>query len=74
MEFIQNLMSVQEFAEQMTKHVPFGSNKIYAMVREPGFPALKIGGRYYVLIDKVNEWLEKKAAIDCGTNETRGDD
>ena len=29
MEHIQNLMSVQEFAEQMTKHVAIGQNKIY---------------------------------------------
>ncbi len=61
MESIQNLVSVQEFAEQMTKHVNIGANKIYGMVREPGFPSVRIGGRYYVLIDKVNDWLEKKA-------------
>ena len=64
MEHIQNLMSVQDFAEQMTKNVSIGTNKIYAMVKEPGFPSVRIGGRYYVLIDKVNEWLEQKAQ--CG--------
>ncbi|MBQ6382080.1 MAG: helix-turn-helix domain-containing protein [Clostridia bacterium] len=62
MEKIMDIMSVQEFAELMTKNVPMGQNKIYAMVREPGFPSIKIGSRYYVLTDKVNEWLEKKAA------------
>jgi len=57
---IQNFISVQDFAEQMSKNVPFGTNKIYAMIKEPGFPSVKVGGRYYVLIDKVNEWLEKQ--------------
>jgi len=61
MEHIQNLMSVQEFAEQMTKNVSIGKNKIYALVKEPGFPSFKMGSRYYVLVDKVNEWLEKRA-------------
>lgn len=60
MENIQNLISVQEFAEQISKNVPFGANKIYAMVKEPGFPSIKIGGRYYVLADRINEWLEQQ--------------
>lgn len=66
MNIIPNLMSVQDFADQMTKNVPIGANKIYRMVKEPGFPSVKLGGRYYVLVDKVNEWLEKKAEIDSG--------
>ncbi len=71
MDTIQNLMSVQDFAEQMTKHVAIGSNKIYSMIKEPGFPSIKLGGRYYVLVDKVNDWLEKRAAIE---DEIRGDE
>ena len=61
MEKILNLLSVQQFAEQMTESVAIGKNKIYQLVREPGFPSVKIGNRYYVLADKVNEWLEMKA-------------
>jgi len=60
MDNIQNLVSVQDFAEQMSRNVPFGTNKIYSMVKEPGFPSVKIGGRYYVLADKINEWLEQQ--------------
>ena len=41
MDSIQELMSVQDFAEQMTKNVPIGANKIYALVKEPGFPSIK---------------------------------
>ncbi len=74
MEHIQDLMSVQEFAEQMTKNVAIGANKIYALVKEPGFPSVKLGGRYYVLVDKVNEWLEKKAMINCEIDKSKGDD
>jgi len=61
MEIIQNLMSVQDFAELMSKNVAFGTNKIYGLVKEPGFPSIKIGGRYYILVDKVNDWLEEKS-------------
>ena len=60
---IQNLMSVQDFAEQMTKNVPMGANKIYALVKQPGFPSVKIGGRFYVLVDKVNDWLERQTMV-----------
>ena len=61
MNNIQNLMSVQDFSEQMTKNVAIGQNKIYEMVKQPGFPSVKIGGRYYVLIDRVNDWLEAQS-------------
>lgn len=61
MNQLYKLMSVQEFAKEISKTVPIGLNKIYKLAKEPGFPSIKIGGRFYVLIDKVNEWLEKKA-------------
>ncbi len=64
MEHIQDLISVQDFAKQMKASVGIGETKVYAMVKEPGFPSVKLGGRYYVLIDKVNDWLEKQASID----------
>ena len=60
MEQFHELISVQEFIERMSQHVPIGTNKLYALVKEPGFPAIKIGKRYYVMADKVNEWMEKK--------------
>ena len=60
MSNFQNLMSVQKFAEQMNKNIPIGLNKIYALVKEPGFPSVKIHGRYLILADKVDEWLEQQ--------------
>ena len=59
MEHLQNLIPVQEFAEQMKKSIAIGSNKVYDLVKEPGFPAIKIGSRYYVMTDQVDEWMEK---------------
>lgn len=61
MATFHELISVQDFIEQMSQSVPIGDNKLYALVKEPGFPSIKIGKRYYVLADKVNEWLEKQA-------------
>ena len=61
MEHIRNLISVQEFAKQITQSISIGANKIYTMVREPGFPSVKIGGRYYVFADKIDEWLEAQS-------------
>ena len=60
MKSFQKLMSVSDFAEQMSKNVAIGTNKIYAMIKEPGFPSVKIGGRFYVLADKLDEWLEQQ--------------
>ena len=61
MDSVQNLMSVQDFIEHMNKNVAIGQNKIYELVKQPGFPSVKIGQRYYVLIDQVNNWLEAQS-------------
>ena len=55
------LMSVPEFIEQFNESIngSVGANKIYALIREKGFPSVKIGGRYYILADRIVEWLEK---------------
>lgn len=56
------LMSVSEFIKCFNESVSdsIGANKLYALVREKGFPSIKIGGRYYILADKVSEWLESQ--------------
>lgn len=61
MEGLHELISVQEFIEQMCRMTTIGKNKLYALVKEPGFPSIMIGKRYYVMADKVNEWMEKRA-------------
>ena len=60
MEQMHELISVQDFIEQISRSVPIGNGKLYALVKEPGFPAIKIGKRYYVMADKVNEWMESR--------------
>lgn len=61
MEHVQNLISVQTFYEQLKKNIPISMNKVYTLVKTPGFPSVRIGSRYYVMADKVDEWLEKQS-------------
>ena len=37
---------------------PIGLSTIYKLVKEKDFPSVKIGGRFYVIEDKVSEWLQ----------------
>lgn len=54
------LISPKQFYERINKTLdePIGINTIYRMVKQPGFPSVKLGGRYYVIENKVKEWLE----------------
>lgn len=61
---LQNdLVTPKAFYDIVNKNgtVIIGLDKIYSLVRLKGFPALKIGGRYYILINKVDEWFNKQA-------------
>ena len=69
---MHELISVQEFIDRISRSVPIGNNKLYALVKEPGFPAIKIGKRYYVMADKVNEWMEKRVSEAVDDNRTEG--
>lgn len=33
----------------------------YILVRKRGFPSLKIGGKYRVMLDELPKWLEKES-------------
>ena len=48
-------MSVQELAEQMGISLP----KAYELVKEPGFPSIRIGTRIIIPVDAFHEWLDK---------------
>lgn len=37
---------------------PIGLTTIYKLVKEKDFPSVKIGGRFYIIEDKVSEWLQ----------------
>ncbi len=58
------LLSVKDFAKSFndTLGKSIGTNRFYELVKEEGFPSVKIGKRYYVLTDRVEEWLKTKAS------------
>lgn len=49
-------MSVQELASQMGISLP----KAYELVKEPGFPIIRIGTRILIPVDSYREWLREK--------------
>ena len=70
MNNLPNLVSIKDFSDMLntSTNSPIGEGAIYQLVKTPGFPALMIGNRYYILIDKVQDWMEnqyaKKAALE----------
>ncbi len=58
-----NIVTPKAFYNMINKDgtVIIGLDKIYNLVRRKDFPSLRIGGRYYILVDKVDEWLNKQA-------------
>ena len=57
-----SLITPKQFKERLACSLgtPVGINTIYSLVKRKGFPSVKIGRQYYVVEDKVNEWLEKE--------------
>ena len=53
-------MSVQELSAQMGISPP----KAYALVKQPGFPTIKIGTRILIPIEAYKEWLLKTSIKD----------
>lgn len=40
-------------------YLGISTNAMYALMRCRTFPSIRIGGRYYVCADKLEEWLDK---------------
>jgi hypothetical protein len=38
-----------------------GLKKIYSLIKRKDFPSLKIGGKFFIIEQKVDEWLNKQA-------------
>ena len=51
-------LSVQELAAQLGISLP----KAYELVKQPGFPVLKIGTRILIPVDAFREWLLTNSA------------
>ncbi|MBR2455150.1 MAG: helix-turn-helix domain-containing protein [Clostridia bacterium] len=45
-------------AKELKKVMRCGINRAYDLLRSPAFPSIKIGGRYYVTVSALKEWLE----------------
>ena len=54
------LISPQQFYERINRDLdePIGKSTIYRLVKEKDFPSVKIGGRFFVIEDKVYAWLQ----------------
>lgn len=46
-------MSVQELAAQLGVSLP----KAYELVKQPGFPVIRVGTRILIPVDTFREWL-----------------
>ena len=53
----RSTMSVQELSTRMGISLP----KAYELVKQPGFPVLRIGTRILIPVDSFNAWLNRKA-------------
>lgn len=50
--------------KMLQKKMGIGRDKAYALMRSAGFPSMRIGARYLVIEDKVDQWLEQCAYRD----------
>lgn len=57
-----NLITPKAFYNIINKdNVIIGIDKIYELCKTKSFPSLKMGGRYYIILNKVDEWFDKQA-------------
>ena len=53
----KTIMSVQELSAQMGISLP----KAYELVKEPGFPTIKVSARILIPVEAFREWLIRNA-------------
>jgi len=53
---LPDLMTVKE----LQNYLGIGKDKAYALVKSKSFPAMKIGGRYYIIKTDFVVWLGKQ--------------
>ena len=54
----ENLKGELLTAKELKQVMRCGINRAYDLLRSPAFPSTKIGGRYYVTVSALKEWLE----------------
>ena len=57
----KSVMSVQELARQMGISLP----KAYELVKEPGFPTIRIGTRILIPTEGFRDWLRQKSTSEA---------
>ncbi len=57
------LMSPKQFKERVNAllDTPIGVHAIYALVKRKDFPSIKLGGKYFIIEDKVAAWMKENA-------------
>lgn len=56
------LITPRELYEYLNKDKEIlGLEKIYKLVKRKDFPSLKIGGRYFIIENKIDEWFSKQS-------------
>lgn len=58
----KSTMSVQELSRQMGISLP----KAYELVKEPGFPTIRIGTRILIPVEGFQNWLRTKSTNEKG--------
>lgn len=53
---LPELMTIKE----LQSYLGIGKEKAYALAKSKSFPALKIGGRYYLIKSDFVSWLERQ--------------
>jgi len=53
---LPELMTIKE----LQSYLGIGKDKAYKLVKSKSFPALKIGGRYYLIKSDFVSWLERQ--------------
>ena len=56
-----SLISPRQFYQRINQKLdePIGLGNVYKLVKQPGFPSVKVGGRYFVIENQVSDWLLK---------------
>ena len=57
----KSILSVQELARQMGISLP----KAYELVKEPGFPTIRIGTRILIPVEGFRDWLRQKSGSEA---------
>ena len=57
----KSVLSVQELARQMGISLP----KAYELVKEPGFPTIRIGTRILIPTEGFRDWLLQKSGSEA---------